>query len=172
MELSPELILPSHFKIMWYSAINLLPVEPSSNITEWVRRGKCFMQQWCNSCTLQICSPSASPVLALSLSWKVGSDPGEILSLSRHYVAWWKLELDTALLLASYWAGETVKTTERRSFQGKHWALFPPRPSKFPEAKTIIKYLVLPPNSKLENSAKNSFVLRRLVHQFPAVSGS
>ena len=41
------------------------------------------MQQWCNSCTLQICSPSASSVLALSLSRKVGSDPGEILSLSR-----------------------------------------------------------------------------------------
>ena len=40
------------------------------------------MQQWCNSSALQICSPSASPVLALSLSQKVGSDPGETLSLS------------------------------------------------------------------------------------------
>ena len=40
------------------------------------------MQQWCNSCALQICSPTASLVLALSLSRKVGSDPGESLSLS------------------------------------------------------------------------------------------
>ena len=173
MELSPELILPSHFKIMWHSAINLLPVEPSSNITEWVRRANVL----CNSGAIHARLKFVRLLLVQFWPFLCHERSGVIrerssLSLSRHYVAWWKLELDTALLLASYWAGETVKTTERRSFQGKHWALFPPRPSKFPEAKTVIKYLVLPPNSELENSAKNSFVLRRLVHQFPAVSGS
>ena len=48
--------------------------------------------------------------------------------------------------------------------EGKQISLFPAGP--------IIKYFVIPPNSKLENTAKKSFGLRQMTHKFAAVTTS
>ena len=48
--------------------------------------------------------------------------------------------------------------------EGKQNSLFPAGP--------VINCFVIPPNSKLEKSAKKSFALLRLAHKFPAVSRS
>ena len=48
--------------------------------------------------------------------------------------------------------------------EGKLNSLFP--------LGSVIKSFVIPPNSKLEKTAKKSFALRRLAHKFAAVSGS
>ena len=48
--------------------------------------------------------------------------------------------------------------------EGKQNSMFPAGP--------VIKCFVIPPNSKLEKTAKKLFALRRLAHKFAAVSGS
>ena len=48
--------------------------------------------------------------------------------------------------------------------EGKQHSLFPAGP--------VIKRFVIPPNSKVEKTAKKTFVLRRLAHKFAPVSRS
>ena len=60
---------------------------------------------------------------------------------------------------------ETVSFVSQRpasgNISGKQTLLFP--------AGLVIKCFVIPPNSKLEKTAKKSFALRRLVHKFTMV---
>ena len=183
MELSPELILPSHFKIMWYSAINLLPfnLRPTS-LTEW--GGANVL---CNSGTIharfkfvRLLLVQFWPFLCHERSRVIRERP----SLSRHYVAWWKLELDTAMLLASYWAGETVKTTERTcllflkylltttSFQGKHCVLFPPDPQSSQRRSQSLSILFYLPTQNWKIMRKTRLFYAGWFINFPRYQGA
>ena len=57
-----------------------------------------------------------------------------------------------------------VKVEGNIKVEGKQNSLFPEGP--------VIKCFVLPPNSKLEKTAKKSFGLRRLGHKFAVASGT